>query len=225
MNDLEDTHFWFVGKRLFIQRSLSALPPKRRTILDVGAGTGGTSKFLSHFGSVTGLEKNQQAIRFAKKRGLQTKKGSANALPFRAKTFDLVTFIDVLYHKGIDEKKALKEAYRVLKPGGTLCITDCALPFLWTHHDVVMEAKYRYTKRRLSELVDRAGFTITQCHYIFTSIFPFFILRHLMRSDKITTPPKLINSLLVKVLQLEALFPHWIVRLPGSSILILAHRP
>lgn len=219
---MEETHFWFVGKRLFIQQALESLPRKTLTILDVGAGTGGTSVLLSRFGRVTCLEKKSAAIAYAKKRGVRIKKGTANKLPFGENTFDLVTFFDVLYHKGIDETKALKEAHRILKPGGTLCVTDCALPMLWSDHDVAMEAKYRYTKQQLSGFVDRSGFRIQRCHYIFTSLFPLFILRRFFGKHKITKPSSHINALLIDLLRLEASLPLWLPKPLGSSILILA---
>ena len=62
MYALEDTHFWFVGKRLFIQKALKNLPKKQNRILDVGIGTGGTTSFLLRYGTVIGLEEQSQAI-------------------------------------------------------------------------------------------------------------------------------------------------------------------
>lgn len=224
MYNLEQTHFWFVGKRLFIQKALETLPPKPRTILDVGTSTGGTTAFLSGFGSVIGLEKNTVAIRLARKRGINVVLGSTNRLPFRNASFDLVTFFDVLYHKGINEKKALREAYRILKPGGSILITDCALPLLWSQHDIDMEAKYRYTKQQLSKFVDRAGFHIEHCKYIFTSLFPLFILRRFVYSKSTSLPSSHINTMLITLLRLEASLPLWLPKPLGSSILILAKK-
>jgi ubiquinone/menaquinone biosynthesis C-methylase UbiE len=47
---------------------------------------------------------------------------SAEDLKFRENIFDTVLMIEVLEHIP-DDMKALKEAYRVLKPGGKLIIT------------------------------------------------------------------------------------------------------
>ncbi|MBI5151310.1 MAG: class I SAM-dependent methyltransferase [Candidatus Pacebacteria bacterium] len=226
MHALEDTHFWFVGKRLFIQKALENLPKKQNNILDVGIGTGGTTLFLLRYGKVVGLEAQPQAITLARKRGLRVVHGTANSLPFPKESFDMVTFFDVLYHKGIDEKRALSEAFRVLKPKGVLCITDCAYPWLWSKHDVIMEAKYRYTKTKLSTFVLQAGFRIERCEYIFTSIFLFFICSRLFHPSphKLTRLPLFFNNLLVLLLRSEALLPWKFPRPFGSSILILAHK-
>ncbi|GEM_PF-6333909 len=49
--------------------------------------------------------------------------GDAERLPFQAATYDGVVFKGVLHHLG-NPKKALKEAYRVLKPEGMICIFE-----------------------------------------------------------------------------------------------------
>ncbi len=220
----EDTHFWFVGKRLFIQTALVGVAGAK--ILDVGAGTGGTTAFLSRFGKVTGIEPNRHARTLATKRGLTLRPGSANRLPFPNQTFDVVTLFDVLYHQRVDEHRALSEAYRVLRPGGILCITDCAVPWLMNRHDVIMEAKYRYTQTQLAGFVEGAGFIVDRCHYIFTSIFPLVVLsRVLLSPPTITTPPAPINQALTTLLRIEASLPRWFPRPFGSSILIVAHKP
>lgn len=227
---LEDTHFWFVGKRLFIQKILDSLAPApRMNILDVGCGTGGTTLLLTKYGMVTGLEQNSAAIELTRKRGLPVIRGSANALPFPSESFDLVTFIDVLYHTGISEPKALKEAYRVLKKGGILLITDCAYPKLMSHHDIVMHAKYRYTRGQLSNFVQKAGFSVRKIRYIFASLFPFFVLsriadRILPPKQSFPSPPRFINLLCIGLLKTEvSIFPA--VSFPfGSSLLLIASK-
>lgn len=222
---LEDTHFWFVGKRAFISSALSRVPVGGR-ILDIGCGTGGTTAFFRQFGQVTGLETDRSAIKLAKARGLSVKQGSANLLPFASHSFDLITLCDVLYHKGVDEKKALIEAYRVLRPGGWLLITDCALPWLWSKHDELWEAKYRYSKPHLHGLVQNAGFIVDRCTYIFCSILPVVILSRLSwRSGWTKSIPAWINTIFTNILHAESHAPQWIPRLYGSSLLILAHKP
>jgi ubiquinone/menaquinone biosynthesis C-methylase UbiE len=114
MFEIEQTHFWFEGKRAFIAAMLNSLPKRSRAILDIGSGTGATTAFLSSWGHVTGLEYSPQARKLAKQKGIHLVAGSANKLPFANRSFDLVTYCDVLYHKGIDEHRALTHAYRVL---------------------------------------------------------------------------------------------------------------
>ncbi len=221
MFDLEQEHFWFVGKRLFIQKLLETLPKKRYSILDIGSGTGGTTMWLSRFGTVTGLEKRSQARDFAKKRGIKLIPGSANKLPFQSESYDIITLFDVLYHRNLDENKTLSEAYRVLKPKGYLCITDCALPILWSKHDRQAHAKHRYTKTHLTRLVANAGFRVMRCKYIFGSLLPLFVLSRFLGISGHRPIPPAINRLFIWLLSVEASIPFPV----GSSLILLAQKP
>lgn len=128
---LEDSHFWFVGKRFFIKTYLNLIKSNIHNILDIGSGTGGATKFLEKYGKVTGIEKNSYARLLARNRGLEILKGEVEELPFKNHCFDLVTIFDVLYHKDVKNvRKAILEAKRVLKQDGHLLITDSAFNLL-----------------------------------------------------------------------------------------------
>ncbi len=225
----EDTYFWFVGKQAFIRSALSGFHKKTPQILDIGCGTGGTTKFLSKWGDVMAIEKNKRAASFARQRGLNVIHASANKIPFKDAAFDLVTIFDVLYHKGIDEKAVLSEVYRVLKPGGMLIVTDCAMPSLWSRHDQIMDAKYRYTKESLMKFIRDAGFTIRHAQYMFALLYPLTLLSRISTihsTNKVSLPhiPSFFNVCLTKLLVLEAsLFPFH-HPFPGSSIIVSAYK-
>lgn len=229
MYSLEETYFWFVGKHAFIKSALNYLNKKTPQILDVGCGTGGTTKFLSNWGNVIGLEKNPKAASLAKDRGIHVITGTAETMPFSNEQFDLVTLFDVLYHKGIVEHEVLTEAHRVLKKNGSLIITDCATPSLWSKHDQIMDAKYRYTKKSLTDHISNAGFTIVHAQYMFVTIFPFIALSRripLLTGQNQSLPklPNIINSICTKLLEIEASwFPsrHPFV---GSSLIVIAKK-
>lgn len=111
---------------------VSAIGPDTR-VLDIGAGYGGSARYLAaHFGcAVTCLnlsekenarnrEKNRQA---GLEDRIRVEGGNFEDLPYPDEAFDLVWSQDALLHS---EKKdqVFREVSRVLKPGGTFLFTD-----------------------------------------------------------------------------------------------------
>ncbi|MFA6410591.1 MAG: class I SAM-dependent methyltransferase [Candidatus Buchananbacteria bacterium] len=102
-------------------------------ILDLGCGNG---KLRLLFKDVkidySGLDKAQKLLDIAQNKSefalasQQFFKGDAYNLPFADNTFDTVFFIAVLHHLPSKELrlKSLQEINRVLKPGGTLIMTN-----------------------------------------------------------------------------------------------------
>lgn len=81
--------------------------------------------------------------------------GSAMELPFGTGTFDTVVSFQVLEHVR-EPKDFLKEAFRVLKPGGKMILTT---PFLWAEHEAPHDY-YRFTRYGLRYLCEQAGFEV-----------------------------------------------------------------
>ena len=229
MYRLEDHHWWFVAKRNFVAQMLRDVRVPAN-ILDIGCGTGAMEVLLRAYGSVEGIDVSPKALSYAKKRKLNVKKGSANSLPFHDGRFDLVTFFDVLYHKGVNEQVALREAFRVLKPGGKIIITDCAMPFLWSVHDEHMDAKKRYTLREMEGLVRQAGFTLQKFSYIYASTFLLFCLsrifvRLFQSESTVNKVPHIINTILITILWTESKALRFVSYPFGSSLLMVAYKP
>lgn len=229
---LEDSHFWFVGKRFFIKTYLDKIKNKIHNILDIGSGTGGTTKLLEKYGKVIGLEKDSFARSLAKKRGLEIVKGEAEKLPFQKNTFNLITIFDVLYHKDIKNVNyVLKEVFRVLKPNGYILIIDSAFDCLKGNHSGPVYEKRRFTTAGLKNVLYKNNFIIIKSSYIYFSIFPMVLLKRtfidrFFKSEEsdVFSIPKVINSLLIFLLRLESLLLNYIKLPIGSSLIILARK-
>jgi ubiquinone/menaquinone biosynthesis C-methylase UbiE len=85
--------------------------------IEVGLGTGMFSKAL---GIKEGLEPSEEMAKKAMKRGIEIMKGVAEKLPYSDYHFDFLLFVTICHLKNL--KMALREAHRVLKPGGSVII-------------------------------------------------------------------------------------------------------
>ncbi|XOV86715.1 MAG: class I SAM-dependent methyltransferase [Pseudomonadota bacterium] len=74
-------------------------------------------------------------------------------LPIPDKSADLVVSISVLEHL-YDPAMMLREAFRILKPGGRLLLQ---VPFMWQVHEAPHDY-YRFTRFGLLHLLETAGF-------------------------------------------------------------------
>jgi ubiquinone/menaquinone biosynthesis C-methylase UbiE len=104
-------------------------------VLDLGSGTGHTAlAFAPHVQSVIGIDLTSamldQARQLAADRQLSNvtfQTGDVEALPFPDQSFDIVTSRYSAHHYPHPEL-AMREAARVLKPGGTLLLVDVVAP-------------------------------------------------------------------------------------------------
>ena len=101
---------------LAIQEQLLKLPKNIRGI-EVGLGTG---RFSEPLGIKEGVEPSENMAAIALKRGIEVVNGTAENLPTRDMYFDFVLFVTICHLNSA--KQAFKEAYRVLKPKGSIII-------------------------------------------------------------------------------------------------------
>ena len=236
MYDLEKDYWWFVVKRKIVNDNLPK-NSKGLRILDVGCGTGIVLHDLKSKGYDTyGLDIMPAALKFCKDRGLKNLfKGSVTKMPFKSDFFDVVTCLDVLYHKQIkDDKGAMREIYRVLKPDSLLILTDSACPLMYSRHDIAAHTRERYTRKEMCRRLNACGFIIKRASYFNTFLFPFiFIMRkidNLINKNKpVSTDVGYIspfaNKILKSIFMLES---HVLKRISlpfGVSVLCIAEKP
>jgi ubiquinone/menaquinone biosynthesis C-methylase UbiE len=97
---------------------------QRRRALEVGCGTGHWLALLSAGGVCCGLDCSARMLDRARERdsSLKLVRGTAGQLPFGRGVFDLVFCVHALHH--FDDPAAfVRQAHRVIRPGGALAIT------------------------------------------------------------------------------------------------------
>ena len=213
MYNNELTHAWYKGTREQLAIMLSKYATHNSKILDIGCGTGGTIVFLKKkgFKNITGIDNSNIALSYCKKRSIKNVIfGSANNLPFKNQSFDVVICMDVLYHEGVTPTGSVSEFFRVLKRGGLIYLQEPAYNWLKGSHDKAINTRYRFNKKELVGLVKKCDFQVIKCSYFNTIFFlPIFLKRfsesllHKESSSDVYILPLMINYLLEKALKIE----------------------
>lgn len=215
---VEDRHWWFVGRRQIVFDQLARhIPPADarvpggaegcRRVLDLGCGTGGVLAQLGVFGRAYGIDPSPEAATYCHKRGLPVALASGLNLPFPDRTFEAVLALDVIEHVD-DDVGILREARRVLRPGGIVVITVPALPWLWSSHDDVNHHRRRYLRRTLEETVHAADLEPVKVSYYNALLLPLAVTRKVVHrlngtGDHLETLPGPLNGVLRSVLGAE----------------------
>lgn len=234
----EERHWWFLGRRKIILSLVKCFYRFRgdMVILDIGSGAGGTLRELERYGSAVGVDISPRAVDYCRHRGCRrlVRVGERD-LPFAPGVFDLIVALDVIEHID-DDRAALSDYRRLLKPGGRLLLTAPAYRWLWSWHDQVNHHRRRYTRRGLEKVLAEAGLVPQRIsYYCFILFLPVALVRILEKSLArlvgyrrenlaFRVPPGPINGLLTNLFAAER---HWLRRwgFPfGSSLLVLVRR-
>jgi glycosyltransferase involved in cell wall biosynthesis/ubiquinone/menaquinone biosynthesis C-methylase UbiE len=168
------------------------------TVLDCGCGMGVYMMMMKRLRNVTivGVDGDVGRLEWAEREGVaaQLSQVDIHRLPFATGSFDKVLMSEVLEHLA-DDRAAMREVYRVLKPGGVLALSvpHANYPLLWDPINKTLEAlgmaPFRdagpitglwsnhwrlYRPSELRDVLGTAGFTIDrleeQTHYAFPFI-------------------------------------------------------
>ncbi|MGH8677252.1 MAG: class I SAM-dependent methyltransferase [Burkholderiales bacterium] len=162
--------WWFQGKRTIFDALFQGKIPADSWVLDVGAGQG---LFLNHLvapGRLVAVDEWMFCLERNRARGGIPVNGDALHLPFR-ESFDYLFALDVLEHLP-DDRAAVGEWARVLKPGGRLVINVPALDCLWSEHDVQMGHYRRYDRAKLRGVFEDCGLRPQRITYTNSFLFP-----------------------------------------------------
>jgi SAM-dependent methyltransferase len=233
---VEDRHWWFAALRREISRALDRHAPKPGRWLDAGSGTGGLLAGMERKRGMAGfgLEWSAEGIALAAKRGLaRLVRGSVSDLPFPSGSFDVITSIDVLCHRGVAKEEALSEARRCLAPNGTLVLQVPAFDWLRGEHDDAVWTDRRFRRPEIRGLLEHAGFAVLEDFYRVSLLFPAAAALRLLAAGRRRGEPRSqvrpasawANAALGSVMSAESLAAGAGLRLPfGLSVFCVARK-
>jgi ubiquinone/menaquinone biosynthesis C-methylase UbiE len=168
-NFIEQTRFNILSleeERIFVESFID----DKKTILDLGCGTGRTMKLISNTGrELIGVDISSKMLEIARDDGLDVVQASALNLPFTNSYFDVIYSLHMGFGYCKDnnevEKLAL-ELFRVLKEGGMIMLDTPhgkvrgeRYIISWPAGDRTINAiGYGKTKDEISKTLKRAGF-------------------------------------------------------------------
>lgn len=159
---------------------------KGERVLEVGCGNGYYLSLLNRLDfdlDLVGVDVDNLALidaaKFIGSKRVKLILADGSKLPFPRASFEKVVLSEVVEHVD-DEEAVLKEVFRVLKKGGTLCLTTCNIeyPFLWDPINWILQHFFNthikngfwagiwnqhtrlYKESRIKSLVEKAGFKV-----------------------------------------------------------------
>lgn len=180
-----------------ISRQVMEQIPEGGRLLDLGCGTGlFVRRYVAAGGWAVGLDISRGMIRKARDRCVNSQftVGDAQCLPFAACSFDAVSSL-LAFSYVKEPEMMLKEAFRVLRPGGALVVCTLGknlftsgLPAIYTIGEAMkirrvgmgaFDERY-YTEREMEDLFQSAGFSevnVKRCSFAHINLAdPFYDL-------------------------------------------------
>ena len=237
--EVEQRHFWFVGRNDILRDVITGHFPSAGRFLEIGCGTGFVlSCIRSAFpqASLSGSDIFTESLAFAAKRVPDAFlfQMDARHIPFHEE-FDVIGAFDVLEHID-DDEMVLKQMYQACKPGGGVVLTVPQHRWLWSHVDDFAHHKRRYTRAELVEKAARAGFRAEYATSFVSLLLPLMLASRWLKKSGVDMDEqmeavglkvgKLTNAVLGAVMRIERRLINLGLSLPfGGSLLLVARKP
>ena len=179
----DSAEFDLILNELIPNRSITHIFDKylnpNSSILEGGCGNGAWVKYLNDKGfDCLGVDINEVILKVAEKENLNIKKDNIENLSFPDNSFDAYLSLGVIDHNDLGPENAIKEAFRVIKPGGyffvsTPCnnlfrklinhpIRDMINLFYRIIRKKLYFVEYRFERKELVSYVRNGGFEILE---------------------------------------------------------------
>ena len=237
--DMQQNHFWYIGRHKFLLTSLlQKVPASGLKAIDLGGGVGGWIRYLldhqpQKFDELALGDSSEVALLGAKTvlpDSVNLYQTDLMNLQWKSR-WDVIFLLDVIEHCP-DDKGVLQQAYEALKPGGKLIVSTPALQYFWSYNDEYSQHLRRYSVADYQNLADQTRFKLADARYFMFFLSPLYWLsrnskpKHLSAEEleaaihkEHQVPNRFINGVLTKVFCAESPIGNR-VRFPwGTSVL------
>jgi SAM-dependent methyltransferase len=185
-----------------------------REVLEVGSGTGNITRFLAREArrvvATDGLPAYREHLRHLYRDNPNIEIGEFDLnqpapTEFVTRQFDSVVCLNVLEHIE-DDRGALREMRRVIRPGGYLALLVPAHPVLYGKFDEAVGHFRRYSKAPLLKLLGESDFDVTSIKFFnIAAVIPWLVNGRIFKRDYLPEEQTSLVDLLVPLLKLERL--------------------
>jgi len=157
--------------------------------------------------------------------------------PLADASFDAVVLLNVLEHID-DDIRAMRQVYRILKPGGVAIIEVPAGPQLFDVYDKMFLHRRRYSSSGLKNIAEEVGFIVKRRSHLGFFMYPGFSAVKRMKKNRLTSEEKVVqwtvednirttknSALLQTVMNFELFLGKWISYPIGIRCLLSCIKP